>query len=524
MRAATSISTTALLVGLFSAQSAFADLTAEETWDGIKALAAQYGEEITGTPKRDGDTLIIENAGFVYALTDIEASGGVNGDTTTKTGDVLITGALGDLTLTEQRDGSVVLVTPEQMSMTVEMATDTGETIDLDMLISHSGLEGVYTGTPVALDLAYRADEVSLDVTEFKVDGDAFDFDMLIKLSALVGTSLTELGELVKVDGNFASEMFTMTMAAADPEGSGSIDLTAEVADLKTTSSTLLPQGGAAMFTDFARMISAGYESKGTAQTGATSMDMRFDGPEGSGTVDIDLTGTEGTFDMGGAALSYEAKYKGLNTVIVSDQIPFPQVTVKADESAFGLTMPIGVTEEPADLRLLTTLIGLEVDDFLWALIDPTALLPRDPATLVVDLSGKAKMLVDVFDPNVMGPDAAPLEGMPAELYALDVDALELDIAGARLTGNGSFEFDNADLVTFGGMPAPDGTLNLELVGGNALLDKLVQLGLVPADQAMGVRMMSGLFARPGDGNDTLISEITVQKDGAVLANGQRLK
>ena len=36
--------------------------------------------------------------------------------------------------------------------------------------------------------------------------------------------------------------------------------------------------------------------------------------------------------------------------------------------------------------------------------------------------------------------------------------------------------------------------------------------------------MMMGLFARPGDGEDTLVSTIEVQEDGAVLANGQRIR
>jgi hypothetical protein len=70
----------------------------------------------------------------------------------------------------------------------------------------------------------------------------------------------------------------------------------------------------------------------------------------------------------------------------------------------------------------------------------------------------------------------------------------------------------------------PAGTINLMLVGGNGLLDTLVSMGLVPEDQAMGARMMLGLFARPGDGADTLVSEITFQEDGAILANGQRIR
>jgi len=62
------------------------------------------------------------------------------------------------------------------------------------------------------------------------------------------------------------------------------------------------------------------------------------------------------------------------------------------------------------------------------------------------------------------------------------------------------------------------------LSGGNGLLDKLVGMGLVQEEQAMGARMMIGLFARPGGGEDTLQSTIELKEDGSVLANGQRIR
>ena len=73
-------------------------------------------------------------------------------------------------------------------------------------------------------------------------------------------------------------------------------------------------------------------------------------------------------------------------------------------------------------------------------------------------------------------------------------------------------------------MPKPTGSLDLTLVGGNGLIDKLVAMGLLPEEQAMGARMMMGLFAVPGDGEDSLKSKLEINEDGHVLANGQRLK
>ena len=61
------------------------------------------------------------------------------------------------------------------------------------------------------------------------------------------------------------------------------------------------------------------------------------------------------------------------------------------------------------------------------------------------------------------------------------------------------------------------------LTGANSLLDKLVQMGLVDAEQAMMARMMSGMLLQPGDGPDTLVSEIAVSPSGQITANGAPL-
>jgi hypothetical protein len=111
----------------------------------------------------------------------------------------------------------------------------------------------------------------------------------------------------------------------------------------------------------------------------------------------------------------------------------------------------------------------------------------------------------------------------PGELNALDITELTVRFAGAALTGAGAFTFDNSDLTTFDGVPAPTGKIDLTLSGGNGLLDKLVAMGLIPQDQAMGARMMMAMFAKPGEGQDVLNSTLEF-RDKGFFANGQRLK
>jgi hypothetical protein len=147
--------------------------------------------------------------------------------------------------------------------------------------------------------------------------------------------------------------------------------------------------------------------------------------------------------------------------------------------------------------------------------------LPRDPATLALDVTGKAKMTVDIFDPAnaELLENGAPL----GEFNAVNINNLTLSAVGANLTGSGAFTFDNSDMTTMPGMPRPDGAIDLRLQGANALIDTLVNMGFVQQEQAMGARMMMGMFGVP-EGEDTLTSKIEVNEQGHVLANGQRIR
>jgi hypothetical protein len=95
---------------------------------------------------------------------------------------------------------------------------------------------------------------------------------------------------------------------------------------------------------------------------------------------------------------------------------------------------------------------------------------------------------------------------------------------GARFEGSGDLTLDNTDKTTFPGFPKPVGSISFTLDGANALIDKLVSMGLIPADQAMMPRMMMGMITVPNDGPDSLKSTIDLTADGQVLANGQRIK
>jgi hypothetical protein len=188
-------------------------------------------------------------------------------------------------------------------------------------------------------------------------------------------------------------------------------------------------------------------------------------------------------------------------------------------ELAFNVLMPASKSDEPQDFAFLTRLVDFTISEEVWGMLDPAATLSRDPATLIIDTKGKGRWLVDIMDPAYQDTGLEP----PGELTSLDLTQLLVKAAGAEVLGTGALTFDNTDLATFGGVPRPDGSINVTIKGVNQLIDNLIAMGLLPDDQAMGFRMMLGMFTRPGAGADEVTSLIEF-KDGGLFANGQQLQ
>jgi hypothetical protein len=269
-------------------------------------------------------------------------------------------------------------------------------------------------------------------------------------------------------------------------------------------------------------MLASGFSSIGTFYYQGGDMDMAFNGPDGAGTANTSSTGGAIEYAFGAEGLRYDVTQTGLAISALVPDVPLP-IILNMALSKFNFAMPIQKSDEEQDFALGFTMGDFTVSDMLWGMMDPSAELPRDPATLALDLTGKAKVLFDFMNPD----QAAALESSgaaPGELNALTLKSLIVDAVGARLTGTGDFTFDNSDLASFGGIPRPTGAVDLKLVGGNGLLDKLVKIGMLPQGQAMGARMMMGLFAEAGAEPDTLNSKLEINDAGHILANGQRIQ
>lgn len=483
--------------------TALADVTAAEVWDSWKEYAESIGQSIeVGSETSDSGTLTLRDVKIGMEVPDASMSG-----------------TLEMLELRERGDGTVMITMSQDYPLAVSMNPPDGEALDLGLVIRQDGMALIASGGDGEISYDYTASELSVDVDSMFVGGQNVAPTIRFVMSNLDGNYGMAAGDVRRIDSAMTAGAMTVDVDFVDPKSGAQMVMTGTVEQLSSESAATLPM--VIDMEDPSWVFGDDFGATGSISTGAADYTMTMD----DGTDRFAATGGSDSstlqFSLLDSVVSYGGTSTGMEYRLSGSQIPFPEVAIGMEETEFDLTMPLKKTEDPADFGLLTKIVGLTVSDEIWSMFDPGQVLPRDAATAIIDVSGKLKWLINFGDPEAMGSmDEAP----PAELYALTINDITLSLAGALVEGQGDFTFDPTDTVTFDGMPAPTGQIDFTIVGVNGLMDKLIQMGLLPQDQAMGARMMLGLFARPGDGPDTLVSKIEVNGDGTVFANGQQLQ
>jgi hypothetical protein len=490
-----------VLASLLFGTAAAAQVSPEQVWQNWRDMSTSYGQTLTTTGEaRTGDTLTVSGVAITSSVDEVTTSATID-----------------RIDFRDRGDGTVEITMSPQIPLTVTSA-EAGEAFTLNLALEQT--DAVIVASALEADTRYdfTAPTVRLTMTAPPTETDPSDARVVVEVSAMAGTYAVSSTDLSRIATEGTVDSMRMTVNATDPDtaNGGTVALTASVNGIAIDGNSAILSSE--QMEDLAAALAAGF-STDTSLTYAGA-DYRVDFTDSSGTSQS--TGTFGPGKLavvldqdrmayGGTASTAEIKVSGAT-------IPFPELVISYAEAAFDFVMPVSKSEIPQDFRALTRIVDLAVSDEVWAMFDPGALLPRDPATLVIDLDGKARWLMDLFS-----PEAAEMETVPGELSALTINDVTLRAVGASVAGKGAFTFDNTDLTTFDGMPAPTGVLDVTIVGATALLDRLSQSGLLPPDQVMGAKMMMGLFARPGPGEDTLTTQVEF-KDKGLFVNGQQLQ
>ncbi len=477
-------------------------LTPEEVWAMWQAQSAAQGQTLTAASvQRAGDTLVL--TGVALKIEPAGETMRVNAD-------------IGSVLMREEGE-AVAITMADSYPIAITGLDSDGGPGSVTLRVSQPGLTLTAEGEADSISYSFAAPSIAITLERIEAK-EPVETEVAVTLTGVEGAYSTAGTDRQEIDSEFTAAGLTVRVAAKQPGGKDAFGFDLTSADVGLSFGGVLVPGFGTE-DDMAKLLAEGLVLAGGYNFGATTfgVDALADGQQTSAQGSFGKAAFD--FGLSSDSMDYATSTEALDLTLRGGDMPFPELRVTLAELGLGFAVPLQPTPDPAEFGLLARLVDLALPDDLWAMADPTGTMPREPLTVILDASGLVRLTQSLLSPDAM-QGAAP----PGELHALEVTEMQAKGLGADLTGSGSFTFDNTDLATFDGLPRPAGALDLQLVGGNALIDRLAAMGMIPEDQLMGVRMMLGLFARPGSGPDTLVSRIEVTPAGEVLANGQRIR
>jgi len=491
-----------------------AAITADQLWAAWQKAGAELGLVVkAGSTARDGATLRLRDVTLTPAVSGLQD----------------MRAATAEVTLTEGADGSVTVVPAPELVATAEggaeAATLTLAQDGLRMVVTELLGEMRYEVTGAGLSARFASVVDSAGAAENSpVEQAAMQIDVALADVALLLTDVPARNRSFSVDlaarhlsydvrsDNPALQMKTTQTSVTEAVAiTGTFDLptTIALADLTT------PEA-------WAQALREGMALRLKATQGASRATSKDENPFLP--MDMTISSLPGATELalGKAGFSLLSTGEGAGVTATSPMLPFPQLDVAIGPLVVSLAVPILTGVDAGVYGLTLKLADMVVNEAAWAAIDPGAVLPRDPAQLSVETSGTMK--IDLF--ALMAAESAGMTDVtPPEPLTLEIAEVQVSVAGARLTGSGSFRFDNTS-----GQPVPVGTAAATLTGGNGLIDALVLTGILTEEDAGGARMLMAMFmdagagAGAGAGADVLTSEVKANADGSILVNGQRVQ
>lgn len=532
----TATSALALMIG---AAPALADVTPAQVWENLQKSYTDFGYQVTGNAEDAGGTLTVRDA--------IITAGGDGGTTVItipqltfqETGDARVRMAIEGVMALESRfavpapdDSAADAPAPGTGTPPASETAPAGpETVEMTLkgTIKAPGNETLVSGTPDDMLYEYTYPTLAFDLAVPVDPASGATLPVTGALTDVTGTQRSAEGEGEGARTTFDLEASEATMQvagdlpeSADTPGGGTVNVQARLSGLKSAGTVKTPDGAVDLAADMAQALAAGLDVQTSLAFGAMNVSFDVAGKDHTG-QDQTASGAVATaaadvaIALSGQGLGYRGSVADTRVEMTASTLPVP-ISYAADRTAFDLLIPVSKADAAQPFRFAYALEGLTFADGIWNLFDPTSQLPRDPASLTLDLSGDAMVTQDLFDPALAQPDAATPPEAPFTPQTLTINRIALDAVGAKADITGALEFgDNPN--------EPVGRLNGTFNGVNGLMDKLVAMGFVPEQQMMGVRMMLAMFAKPADGNpDQLTSEIEFREGGQIFANGQQVK
>lgn len=532
--------TTSVLAVVAFAAPALAEVTPSEVWQNWVEYYKANGYTVTEGAREDaGQTLTLRDVVVGYD----QPQDGTRVEFRTP-----------EITLTGTGDGRVRTVLAETSPVTASFRDSDGKQVTLNGSLVARDAEILSDGTAADMTHESRAGELTLALQSVQTAEGTREVPASVRLVNATSRQQITDAETLRFDATMAADRLEIAADYADPEGAeapGRVKVNGALESLQASSAGSLPKDvdvTQALHT----ALRAGMNVTAALSAGQGRLDLDFAGADDQGQQDTarantTLQGLDLTVGLGPEGLKYQGGIDSTSTELQARDLLAP-VGYTLTESTFDVQFPVMQAAAPAPFKFAYSIGGLTLADTVWNLFDSARTLPRDPASLDIDITGLIRVTMDLFDPAlaeaaereaagagaaegaappVQGTEA-PAEGTqapaetpsPFEPVQVSINKLALNALGASLDASGELT------VPEGGNPEqPVGQVQARFEGVNGLIDRLVQLGVIPQDEVAGYRMMLALFARPApEGGDALVGQFEFREGGQIFANGQQVQ
>lgn len=312
--------------------------------------------------------------------------------------------------------------------------------------------------------------------------------------------------EVGRASGRAAMDRIDYTISTLDPSG--------QRTTIEGISDRLGIAGSSTLVSEEAwqRFVAGeteGAEAEFSYQAGQTESSIHVqDSPDGLDGIFRQTAGTTGgLIRVAGGAVEMRASAENNSLELTPAEPDAPiRGTIGLDSIETVYIAPIAPSDEMSDFTVRIAWQGLEIAESLWSMVDPDALLPRDPAHMIVEVTGTGRMVaVPEGEPLPVGQDAIELGNV--EIAVVDIAAL-----GATLEADGAIEFIQP-------LNLPQGAIAVRMTGALDLAGQLQALGVISPEQFEFATLMSTVYTAEGENDGERTTEIVFSADG-VTVNG----
>lgn len=474
---------------LATGTAAAADLTPRDVWD----------DWVASFDDADITTESVQDTGRNLSITGLSV---ISGTEETGRTEILID----EVRMERLPDGSVRVTTSPEYPITMSGSDENGVTRVTRLLASHPGLEMIVSDQGDALQHSFSAPEIRVDVVEVIEDSVVSDLTGNVSLTEVTGRYL--VGEEAIGDSAMQVAQLTANLSETEPENGGEFIISLSANEF--ASSNLLDLLGPALSGADTETEDSSMQASYTAGDSRVSISIKGN-PGETFDAQIDASGLSNEIDVTPSRMSYRTATGTTNLTAEGSQLPFP-VEVNLGETMLDMSTPLQGDDEPQPFTARFSMAGLTVNDAIWNMFDPAAILPRDPGDLILDLSGEMMMAEDISTDSVPDQNNAKIE-------RLSVNELRAAVLGAEVLANGELTFPNVSISE-----PPAGSVDVIVRGVSVLINRLSETGILSMDQAMSAGLMLHMLTGPGETEDERESHIRFIEDGSVFINDQQLR